>query len=711
MGTMAAISFVHLPMFGALALLSLPIVAHLFGRRARRRIVFPSIRLLYETAASQSKMFRLRRWLLLVLRCLAAALIVTAFAQPMWQSGAALPPDAEQGASVVLLVDTSASMAQQADGISAMEKMRAAGGRALDGLRAGADGANVVYASARPHAAFGALTANLDALRGELARAAPGSDRADLAGAFALAGKMLAAGSGPRHLVVLSDMQATNWANLWDRLSADRPLPDDVHLTLVPLDGSAPGNIALSQPMVLPRTPRTGAPAQISVMLTNFSSQPRNVRVNLTVNRRRIDSGSVTLGPQQRQSVTFEVTFDAAGEHEAVLSIPDDALGVDNQAYLVVRTAAALPVVIVSDDDPDEPASSSYYLMRALAPFGNRRDAYAVRVVTGRAVTTAAIENAEGVLVADVAALSAGALKALTDYMHRGGGVVMFCGRGPVTANLTGLNEAAGQNVLPWAPGAPRDLNAGDAQLHLADGDWASPLLRDFDPRHRQALAQIQFHRIWSTGPVHGEAQVRLRYSDGTPALAVRAVGRGKLVVANFGCAVHSSDLGKYGSFVALMHNLVRSVQSRIVAADGATVGAPMRFAAPGSIDADAGELNVQAPDGSGVTDAAFELATGSLSVQLARAERPGFYRLEQGGRTLATAAANLDPRESDLRRTPPADLTRLLQQHGLGVEVRDATGAESIADVRGRPLWGWMIVAAMIVLGIELALVAYWKR
>ncbi|MDP7348646.1 MAG: hypothetical protein QF735_10455, partial [Phycisphaeraceae bacterium] len=305
----------------------------------------------------------------------------------------------------------------------------------------------------------------------------------------------------------------------------------------------------------------------------------------------------------------------------------------------------------------------------------------------------------------------AGALKVLTDYMNRGGGVVMFCGRGPVTVNLTALNEAAGQNVLPWAPGAPRDLSTSDPQLHLADGDWGSPLLRDFDPRHRQAFAQIQFRRIWSTGPVHAEAQVRLRYSDGTPAMAVRAVGRGKLVVANFGCAVASSNLGKYGSFVALMHNLMRSVQSRIAAAGGATVGAPMRFTAPGPVEADGGALKVQAPDGAAMTDAAFELETGSLSVQLARAERPGFYRLMQGERTLATAAANLDPRESDLRRAPAEELTQQLQQHGLGVDVHDATGDESVAHVRGRPLWGWMIVAAMVVLGIELALVAYWKR
>ncbi len=48
-------------MLGGLALLSLPIVAHLLNRRARQAIVFPTIQLLRASVATQSWLYRLRR--------------------------------------------------------------------------------------------------------------------------------------------------------------------------------------------------------------------------------------------------------------------------------------------------------------------------------------------------------------------------------------------------------------------------------------------------------------------------------------------------------------------------------------------------------------------------------------------------------------------------------------------------------------------------
>lgn len=73
--TFAAISLTTPLMLWGLGLLMLPVIAHLLNRHIRRQIVFPTIRLLRQTAASQSKLFRLRRWILLAIRCLFVALI------------------------------------------------------------------------------------------------------------------------------------------------------------------------------------------------------------------------------------------------------------------------------------------------------------------------------------------------------------------------------------------------------------------------------------------------------------------------------------------------------------------------------------------------------------------------------------------------------------------------------------------------------------
>src|SRR5580704_2121687 len=191
-------------LLGGLALLSLPIVAHLLNRRSRHAIVFPTIQLLRASVATQSWFYRLRRWILLLLRCLAVAMIVFAFCRPVWLDARTKRADAGKGAAVVLLIDTSASTAQRAEEVGVMSELRATGIRTLDSLRVGTDVANVVLATAHPRAVYPKLSANVPGLRDELSRLEPTFYRADLLQAIALAGQLLTAHDGERRLVVLS---------------------------------------------------------------------------------------------------------------------------------------------------------------------------------------------------------------------------------------------------------------------------------------------------------------------------------------------------------------------------------------------------------------------------------------------------------------------------------------------------------------------------
>src|SRR5690606_22892689 len=97
----------------------------------RRRIVFPTIRLLAEASASQSRLHRLRHWIVLLLRCGVVALVALAFAQPVWTESQA--SDVGKDAALVLVLDTSASTGQQSAGVSAITALRA---RALELLDA-----------------------------------------------------------------------------------------------------------------------------------------------------------------------------------------------------------------------------------------------------------------------------------------------------------------------------------------------------------------------------------------------------------------------------------------------------------------------------------------------------------------------------------------------------------------------------------------------
>lgn len=172
MTMLAAISLLVPGMLLGGVLIALPVTAHLMHRWARRRVVFPSVELLASAAASRSSLFRLRRWWLLLLRCLAVAAIVLAFAQPIWL-GTLAHDTRGRGAAVVFLIDQSASTGQLHGGVSAMRSMRTEAEQIIDTLAPGEDHTNIIYATARPYAALPAMTTNTDVLRAELSELAP----------------------------------------------------------------------------------------------------------------------------------------------------------------------------------------------------------------------------------------------------------------------------------------------------------------------------------------------------------------------------------------------------------------------------------------------------------------------------------------------------------------------------------------------------------
>ncbi|MEX0653607.1 MAG: BatA domain-containing protein [Phycisphaeraceae bacterium] len=711
MTTLAAISLAAPLMLTGMALLALPIAAHLLHRRAARQVVFPTIALLDEAAASQSRLFKLRRLLLLLLRCLAVVLIVMGFAAPMWVDSRGEAATASDQVGVVILVDVSASTAQQVEGIAAMQSLRAAAGRTLDGLLSGADVANVVHASARPRAVFAELTANLPAVRHELDTLTPTAERADFPAALAIAGELLHNHAGPRHLVIVTDLQHRNWADVPAALAGHQPLPGDTRLTLVPLEMASAGNVGLGAPRLEPALLVAGEPGRASVAVSNHASSPRVVPVAMRLGDRDVDTATVSLEPGQTQRLSFDITLTEAGDHRLAFTIPDDALAIDNQVHLVAAVASRANVVVIGDDHPDEVGTVSYFLTRALAPHHDGRDRLVVRHVSSAEASAGHLHGAAAVVVSHVGRLSESLTRTLAEHVRDGGGLLFLAGDGPVRENLLALNEAAEGAALPWEPGPRRNVAREAARLRLTQGEWDSRLLSVFDLRSRRALGDVRFHRVWAVQREHAEARMYLRYSDGTPALGGRMLGGGMVMVANFSPALQDSDFGQYGSFVALLQRVVHELQQAVASRADPLAGYPLTLVAHTGFDRERDGLQLLGPDGRALPQTEFGAIGGTLTADLLRAPQPGFYTLMQADRTLATAAVNVDPRESDLRQMDRADLAAALEQTGVAVTMREIATDEPLLNLRGTPLWGWMLAAAMLALAVEMALLGYWRR
>ncbi len=709
MTTMAVISLLAPGMLTGAALIALPVAAHLVHRRARRRVVFPSIELLASAAARRSSLFRLRRRWLLLLRCLAVAAIVLAFAQPIWLNAEAYKTRG-QSAAVVFLIDQSASTGQLHGGTSAMRAIRAEVQTMIDALTPGEDHADIVYAAARPYAAFPTMTTNTDALRAELADLTPTNDRADLPGALALASRLLLGHAGPKRLMVITDLQASNWEDTLKQAPAGGIVPPGTRIHVLSPKHAPPTNLSLHAPAAHPRTPRIGEPVNLNVIVTNHSDRARSATARLSVDGQPTDSQSLTLEPRQQHEASFITTLDRPGEHRVVFSLPADGLAVDDASHLVVRCVERTPITVITDDDTDTPGTAGYYLLRSLAPHGDGRDRYEVTTPQSTQTDWPPLDNARAVFVDGVGLLSADQLTALHGYMRRGGGVVFFCGSGPVAENLLALDALAPGGLLPWKPVAPRAVSDADQPLTITAGDWRSSLLSGFDEAAQITLSRVPIRRAWAGGTVDERARTLLAYADGSPALVSQSVGDGTLILANFSAASEHSDLGRQGLFVALMQGLAETVGQSNTPATQNTVGQAAHWVSHTPATLIAAPPKVHQPDGRTPADATISSDNMTTHIVIHDPRQPGFYTAQQGDTVLGTTAVNLDPRESDLRRITADELIAALQPQTPGTQTQNANTAPGL-DPRGRDLWGWLLVAAMVFMGIEMALLGYWRR
>src|SRR5690554_4210516 len=102
----------------ALFLLLIPILIHLFQLRRFQRVEFTNVAFLKKVTIQTRKSSEIKRWLILLLRMLALACIIIAFAQPFIASKTALSAKKE----TIIYIDNSFSMQANGEKGSLLER-------------------------------------------------------------------------------------------------------------------------------------------------------------------------------------------------------------------------------------------------------------------------------------------------------------------------------------------------------------------------------------------------------------------------------------------------------------------------------------------------------------------------------------------------------------------------------------------------------------
>ncbi len=586
-----------------LALAALPLLWWLLRVTppAPRREIFPALRLLLGLTATAETPARTPWWLLL-LRMLAAGLVIVGLARPVLEAGGSLPGG---GGPLLLVVDDGwAAAVDWPRRMTAAEAAldRAARAGRLVGLLATAPSETDAAPAATPAMPVPEARTRLAALR---PKPWP-SDRAAAAAA-------LRDWAGRGAVLYLADgtTGGAGWDGFATALAAVGPME-------VLRDPIAPARLLL--------LPRAGADRLVARIAQVPRNQPAEAAVLAqTGDGRTLARAVASFAPQ-------------AAEAEAPIALPPELR--NRLGRLVLEGQSSAGAVLLLDERwrrrpvgllaGDAAAAATpltgplYYLRRALEATAEVRQGELAQLLSRQLA----------VLILADASLAAGPdSEALAAWVEKGGLLVRF----------------AGPRLAEHPDGLlPVKLLAGDRQLGGAMS-WSQPAgLAAFAANSPFAGLAVP-DEVKVTRQVLAEPGAQLsgatwaRLADGTPLVTQAPRGAGRIVLFHVTANADWSDLPLSGLFVDMLRRLV-AVSAGVAAADeaagGDANGPPL---APAETLDGFGQLAAPPPVASALT--ARELAGAAVSPR----HPPGLYGPETGRRAL-----NLSNRMAAPEAAPP---------------------------------------------------------
>lgn len=675
-----------------LAAIAVPVLIHLINRERKVVVEFPSLMFLQRIPYRSVRRQKIRHFLLLIMRCVALALLVAAFARPFFQKNQ--PLIGGSGArEVVILLDRSASMGYA----NRWDRAREAARKVVSSLGASDRATLVLFASdatvaTTPMATPSALNAAINAanLSSEGTRYAP---------ALKLASQIITASTLPRReVVVISDYQKVGWTN-----HNEIGFPQGTKVTPVDLGGGAASDVAVSQ--VTMDRDSTGARDKVTVAarVINTGTTSRTIDVTLSVGGRDVQTRRQTLASSSSQQVAFSPIAVPNGATRGVVKITPDSMRQNDVLSFTIAPDEAVPVLIVEPAAGSARDNESLFLSQALS-IGDR-PSFRVAEKRVNELTPRDFDGRALVVLDEVAPPGGEIGRRLRSLIDGGSGLLIVPGSG-----RTETWTSDWRSVLPATVGAVVDRTS-DVGGTLSSVDYAHPIFELFNAPRSGDFSTARFYRYRALTPQAGSA-VSARFDDGSPALVEHAFGAGKIMIWASSIDPYWTNLPLQPVFLPFAHQLGKYAGRYSDARRWFTAGDVLDISRHGELTApflggrtvdSTTELVMESPSG------ARERVTATGSNHLVTLREQGFYELRGRETPVGSGrpiAVNVDPAESDLAHLDPQDMVvAVTSVNGQRVSGSDLNTGTPQDQERRQKVWWYLLVGAALLMAAETVL------
>lgn len=718
-------------MLGWLAAASAPLIIHLLNRRKYREAPWAAMQYLLAAVKKNSKRVLLENWLLLALRTLLIALVVVAAAEPGLRSAGILVTATER-VHRVIVVDGSFSMDYRPTGRdSYFEQAKKLARRIVEEGREG-DGFSLVVLGtpsrtivAEPLFRPAEMLSVVEELRqphgaGDLGRCLDELER------LVDGARQQYPQIKQRRIYFLTDLGRNTWSPSRPERGSD-PIEEFksrcesrltgstiavVDLGVAEAENTAVVELAAEEPYAV-----VGVPVRLRAVVRHYGRNPRaGVNVALKLDGRKVDEKTIDLEPGRDVTVVFDAAVEAPREpgsrvYEAEL--PPDRLALDDRRRLVLGVKPQLDVLVVHDVAASDELRYALELLEDSLRLKPGTEGLAVSPVrvsvqTDDVLQSGDLDAYDCVFLVDVRRFTPAAARILHAYLRSGGGLVWWLGSRTDAAHYNQLLGSGEYRVLPARIGEP----VSEPQYKLNPLKYEHPLLAELRADDRIGLLNAPVYRYYRLDPSPFPAArraVEFLNAAKDPFLTTETIGLGRttLVAAGLEASWNAMPVASPG-FVILVQELLTYASGARTSLNQATVGAPLtgtfRRADAAPAVAVVPPADDAAPATPRTTIPADVVAEGdSFRWTFADTARAGLYDVRPATKPPTTEryAVNVDPRESDLVKLPPQQLTGLPWsgiRFAYATELQDFSEPTEafVAAGDADPIHRWLLLAAL---------------
>jgi hypothetical protein len=662
----------------ALAALAIPVIVHLFHFRRFRTVYFTNVRFLREVKEETSNRRKIRDLLVLLARCLAVAALVFAFAQPF------LPRNTEgvkKGTQAVsIFVDNSFSMNALSKDLSLLENAKQ---KAREIIKAYANDDKFQILTNDFEGRHQRLVSKEEALTfiDEIKTTPSVQDVSKVLGRQQQA---LNTDKSPNKTAfILSDFQknVTDLPNFKDSL---------LDVNLVPLTAVQEKNIAIDSAWFESPIQMMNATNPLIVRITNFTNEDvENIKLSVKLDGQDKPVGLVKLKAKESLEDTVNITVLRTGWHEAKLSITDYPVQFDDDYYFTFNVPNQINVLSIGDGD-------NRFLQSALTGIRS----FKLTNQSSGNVAYSQFPQFQMIVLNNLNTISSGLTAELAQYIKNGGNALIFPAASSDLAAYSDLFNTMQCNNLSSFETAPREVVAVNTDEFVFKDVFTNK------NANMKLPSTTGNYRL-----TNRNGENLLTYRDGSSFVTKNRIGQGNVYICAAPLDDKVSTLARAGDvFVPMLYKM--AISSAKEDKIGYIIGKDDYLETDAKSKAGEKAYKMKGNKEEFIPEQRMVAGKAILGVKDGTKDA-GFYNLfTRPDSILSKFGFNYDRRESVLDYYTSKDLKTYERKN---LKVLDDTAEASMTTVvgernQGVALWRWCIIAALIFLALEVALLRFWK-